>query len=141
MILTKVLSAEVHFQEQAFVKPLQLSSGLITVITEARAEVKLLANGIRATGRASIYLSDLWAWPDPSLTHEAKDRILRKYCEAIAARLGELVGREAAHPLELGLRLHHSIEENVSVEPQVIPLLAKAMAASAFDAAIHDGTG
>lgn len=143
MIRTLVLEAEVRFHEQAFVKPLQLSSGLITVITEARVEVKLLVNGAPATGRGSIYLSDLWAWPDPSLTHEAKDKVLRSYCETIAARLADLVGGEALHPLELGLRLHHSIEKtDFGVgEFAGLPLLAKAMAASPFDAALHDGTG
>lgn len=143
MIRTQVLDAQVRFQEQAFVKPLQLSSGLITVITEAQAEVRLLVNGASATGRGSIYLSDLWAWPDPNLSHEAKDKILRAYCEKIAASLKELVGDEAAHPLELGLRLHHSIEESGFGSEAFggLPLLAKAMAASPFDAAIHDGTG
>jgi Cd2+/Zn2+-exporting ATPase len=45
-------------------------------------------------------------------------------------------GGEPAHPLELGLRLH----ENVCRE-KTPPVLARAMCASPFDAALHDAVG
>jgi L-alanine-DL-glutamate epimerase-like enolase superfamily enzyme len=133
---TQVLDAKVRFVEQEFLRPLIISSGSITKITEAVAEVTVRVEGREATGRGSIYLSDLWAWPDPSLAHTERDRRLRAVCEQIAGQLWTLCGREPAHPLELGLRLH----ENVCHEP-VPPVLARAMCASPFDAAIHDAVG
>ncbi|HTE21108.1 MAG TPA: hypothetical protein VK689_22310, partial [Armatimonadota bacterium] len=135
---TRILDAQVSFLHQAFSTPLRLSSGVITEITEARAEVTVEVAGQRATGRGSIYLSDLWAWPDPSLSHEQRDAVLRARCDEIAARLPELCG-EPAHPLELGLRLHHCVTGAEAAGGP--PVLARALCASPFDAALHDAAG
>ena len=133
---TEIREATVSFFHRPFRKPLRLSTGLITEITEARAQVAVKVDGREAIGRGTMYLSDLWAWPDPSLTHAQKDAILRKFCEDMAGNLASWCGGEAAHPLELGLRLHHSVCRQANP-----PLLARAMCASPFDAAIHDATG
>ncbi|MCD4823368.1 MAG: hypothetical protein K8S55_02070 [Phycisphaerae bacterium] len=133
---TEILDAKVTFVEQPFVSPLILSSGAITVITEAQAEVTIRVDGREGVGRGSIYLSDLWAWPEPSLTHEQRDAVLRGICEDIAGNLWDLCGREAVHPLELGLRLHENVCDKTTP-----PALARAMCASPFDAAIHDAVG
>lgn len=135
---TVVLSARVAFINQSFIKPLLLSSGAITEITEARATVRVSVNGKEAEGIGSIYLSDLWAWPDPALSHEERDARLREFCQQIADNLAEWVG-EPAHPLELGLRLHERACHGPDL-PQ-LPVLALSMCASPFDAAIHDAVG
>lgn len=135
LITARVLEARVDFQEQIFRKPLQLSSGLITKITEARVTVKMDVGGIVAEGRGSIYLSDLWAWPEAGLSHEEKDRVLRDLTTQIAQQLSRWCG-EGRHPLEHGLRLHHEISREKHP-----PILARAMCASPFDAAMHDATG
>ncbi|MCX5658540.1 MAG: hypothetical protein NTW19_02315, partial [Planctomycetota bacterium] len=103
--------------------------------------------GAEATGRGSIYLSDLWSWPDPALTHAQRDAALRAFCLQLAADLPGVVG-EPAHPLEAGLRLHDHIAhgkasrspDDAAAQP-FPPILARAMAASPFDAAIHDAVG
>lgn len=136
---TRILDARVVFEHQPFLKPLQISSGKITEITEARAEVRVSIDGREAVGRGSIYLSDLWAWPEPSMTHDQRDAILRDLCRQIAAKLWEFCGGEEEHPLELGLRLHRSLCDDL---PAAGPSsLARAMCASPFDAAIHDAVG
>jgi L-alanine-DL-glutamate epimerase-like enolase superfamily enzyme len=133
---TRVLSARVEFFPQKFRVPMRLSSGLIETITEARATVRVRVGSLEGEGRGSIYLSDLWSWPDPSRSHEQRDAILRKLCTRIAAELPNLTGAEA-HPLELGLRLHRAICD----EQDEIPTLARAMCTAPFDAAIHDAVG
>lgn len=133
---TTILDAEVEFSEQQFVAPLIISSGSITSITEATATVTVEVGGRRARGRGSIYLSDLWAWPDSAIRHDAKDRVLRSLCRDFAADLPALCGGEPAHPLELGLRLHQ--HTSTADAP---PVLARSMCASPFDAAIHDAAG
>ena len=52
------------------------------------------------------------------------------------ASCGRFCGGEAAHPLELGLRLHESV-----CREKTPPVLARAMCASPFDAALHDAVG
>lgn len=135
----RVLSSSVEFSNRPFRLPLQLSTGTITEITEARVEVEVEIDGITAQGKGSIYLSDLWAWPDPNLAHSYQDNVLRSVCREIAKQLIDVCGSEPAHPLELGLHLHdHFCHPN---RLSNIPVLALAMCASPFDAAIHDAVG
>ena len=135
-MLTEIIDAKVEFIDQSFLTPLIISSGAINTAAEAITEVTVRVDGKEATGRGSIYLSDLWAWPDPSFTHEQRDAILHKLCQQIAGDLKNLCGGTAAHPLELGLRLHDNI-----CHEKTPPALARAMCGSPFDAAIHDATG
>ncbi len=130
--------AQVLFIDRRLRIPLRLSSGDITEATEARVEVDLTVDGHAATGRSNIYLSDLWAWPDPSLTHALRDARLRARCQQIAAELSTLCGGGAEHPLELGLRLHHAV---TNASDTGMPALAAALCASPFDAAMHDAVG
>jgi L-alanine-DL-glutamate epimerase-like enolase superfamily enzyme len=134
----QILEASVEFFERPFITPLVLSSGPITQITEARASVRVNVDGKQATGRGAIYLSDLWAWPDAKLDHAFKDEELRKLCTRIATDLRGFCGGESHHRLELGLRLHENV---CAADTPVATLLARAICASPFDAAIHDAAG
>ncbi len=136
---TEVLEASVEFINRPFIKPLKLSSGPITEITEARVSVRARTDGKEATGRGSIFLSDLWAWPDPNLTHVVRDAAMRELSQTIAKNLRALCGDQAAHPLELGLRLHEAVAHQS--DSNVATILARAVCASPFDAAIHDAAG
>src|SRR5688500_15922100 len=131
----EILSAGVTFREQPFAKPLQLSSGTITEITEATATVRVAADGREGEGSGCIYLSDLWAWPDPSLTHSVRDAEMRRLSAELAATLAS---GDSAHPLEHGLRLHDRV---TAMQHEAVPLLARLVCASPLDAAIHDACG
>lgn len=134
---TRILRAAVEFTTQPFARPLQLSSGVITEITEARARVRVRVGDTEAEGRGSIYLSDLWAWPGGALDHRAKDAAMRALCETFAGNLRDCCAGEESHPLELGMRLH----EHAGGMTSEVPLLARAVCASPFDAAVHDAAG
>lgn len=133
-----ILSAAVTFCERPFAKPLQLSSGTITEITEATATVRMVVDGREAEGRGCIYLSDLWAWPDPALTHAVRDAEMRRLCEALANSLNRSDPTDQVHPLELGLHLHDRVS---AMSADTVPLLARLVCASPLDAAIHDACG
>lgn len=139
----KVCGAQVEFAAQRLDAPLQLSSGVIRDLTQATATVDVEtpnAPGRRVQGRGSIYLSDLWAWPDPAIAHEVRDAHLRQVCRAIAEVLPALCADEWLHPTEIGLRLHEWVSTHAGFAENP-PRLARAMAASPFDAAIHDAVG
>jgi len=138
---TDILHAGVRFIERPFRVPLQLSTGAITTITEAQAVVTVRVGEREATGQGTIYLSDLWSWPKAPLDHAGRDAVLRRVCEEIADRLTGLCGGEAEHPLELGLRLLHTVSHEAFELTADPPVLARAMCASPFDAAIHDAVG
>lgn len=135
-----IADASVTFQLQPLVRPLHLSSGTIRDVSQASAEVTVEVDGRRAVGRGTIYLSGLWAWPDASLTHEERDIALRGLCGRLANELPTHFRDVAVHPLEVGLRLHEMVN-NMDAFPHSPPILARAMCASPFDAALHDAVG
>ncbi|MBM3493169.1 MAG: hypothetical protein FJX72_02420 [Armatimonadetes bacterium] len=139
-MIARVLEARTEFLHRPFVHPLIISSGAITEITEARAHVRIRVGQCEAWGRGAMYLSDLWAWPEPALTHDQRDAVLRAMCVAIAADLDGLCGGEPAHPMELGIRLHDAVVHRMA-DPPGPTALARAMCLSPFDAAIHDAVG
>ncbi|MEX2577782.1 MAG: enolase C-terminal domain-like protein [Verrucomicrobiales bacterium] len=143
----RILEAEVEFLDRTLDPPLRLSSGVITEVTEARARVTVQVGEKRGIGRGSIYLSNLWSWPDPEIPHARRDAALRELCRRISRDLPGLCGDEPAHPLELGLRLHAALTEEAEALPERSvpiddpPVLARALCGSPFDAAIHDAAG
>ena len=130
-----ILSASIRFRERPFAKPLQLSSGIITEITEATAIVRVRVGGVEAEGSGSIYLSDLWAWPDPALSHAQRDAEMRRLCVDLAEYSGWF---NDAHPLVSGLDLH---ARAAALQEDPVPLLARLVCASPLDAALHDAWG
>lgn len=137
-MLTEIRAAGVTFCSRPFMTPLRLSSGPIDEITQVDATVRVRVGTREGTGRGSIYLSDLWAWPHPSLMHQVRDAAMRALCETIACNLRAWCGSEPAHPLELGARLHESVQ---AMPAEGMPTLARMVCASPFDAAVHDATG
>lgn len=137
-VRAEIVDAQVTFCPRSFLTPLRLSSGPIEEITEARATVRVRVGAREATGHGAIYLSDLWAWPHPSLPHQARDTGMRALCDTIGRHLPTWCGSEPAHPLELGARLHDSV---AALPADGMPALARMVCASPFDAAVHDATG
>jgi len=137
MIAVSVVEADVQFTARSFSKPLRLSSGLITDLVESTATVRVRsASGHEATGVGNILLSDLWAWPDPTQPHALREEQMRRYSGQLAAELRERCGNREAHPLLLGIHLHESLHADAGM-----PVLARSVCASPFDAALHDATG
>jgi hypothetical protein len=136
----EILEADVSFHSQRLATPLKLSSGAIEELTQATVSVVGAVHGRRATGRGTIYLSDLWAWPDDSLSHQQRDASLRQLCKRLAVEVPKRFRNVKHHPLELGLQLHHLACHDVVIDPNP-PVLARAMCASPIDAAIHDAAG
>src|SRR3954471_21205690 len=113
----EIVAAEISFCTQRFATPLKLSSGSMENLTQATASVTLQIGDRRVIGRGTVYLADLWAWPDNSLSHEERDTALRKTCEQLASELPGYFRGQKHHPLETGLRLHHFVCEEVSIDP------------------------
>lgn len=132
-----VVEAEAALSVHELRTPLVISSGAVTTLIEMTATVRVTAGGGTATGRGSICLSDLWAWPGADRPREDKLAAMIDYGRGIAASLRDRTGGPA-HPLELGLRLHESV---VADHDQPAPLLARSVCASPYDAAIHDAVG
>src|SRR3954447_8856714 len=136
----EIVAAEISFCTQPFAKPLKLSSGSMETLTQATATVTVRTGDHIANGRGTIYLADLWAWPDHSLTHDERDAALRQLCEQLAREIPDYFRGRNNHPLEAGLKLHHFACDELAIAPYP-PNLARAVCVSPFDAAIHDAVG
>jgi hypothetical protein len=137
---SRVVWSTVEFIARRLVRPIQLSSGFIKEVTEARVHVGLQVAGQEAVGHGCVYLSDGWAWRDDTISHDDRDRAMRFFVRVLSQRLPELVG-EPAHPLELGLRLAAALPGLPTLPGLDLPPLARVVCGSPFDAAIHDGVG
>lgn len=126
----------VSFTRRPFAVPLRLASGTISDITEARVDAMVTVDGRSAAGSGAIYLSDLWAWPDPSLPSIERDAAMRAYLEKTAGLLPALAAG-SLHPLEVGTRLH----DHCLADSSPLPPLARLVSTSPLDAALHDAVG
>src|SRR4051812_13912258 len=92
-------SIELSFSDERLAAPLRLSRGVITDITYAEVTVQVTTRqGKIERGRGAILLSDLWAFPHPTLDHTAKDRAMRALCTNLANLLAS--GDTYSDPLQ-----------------------------------------
>lgn len=140
-------TVEVTFDDERLSVPLHLSKGVIEAITYATVTVRARTRGGAAVqGTGAILLSDVWAFPAPDLTHEEKDRLMRRLCRAIAAWMQD---DSYEDPIEKGIRLEQAaVELAVQLageEPLLqstpMPRLAVLNCMAPFDAALHDAWG
>lgn len=115
-----------------------------TPFVHVRARVENL-DGDTAEGWGGIFLSDVWAWPDPRvkqpLKHHAMMRLVDDWAQHFA-------GYNAyAHPIDIWADLHeelHPLAAQLSNNlhlPGTMPYLASLVCGSPVDAALHDAFG
>ena len=140
-------TVEVTFDDERLSVPLHLSKGVIEAITYATVTVRARTRaGAAVQGTGAILLSDVWAFPAPDLTHEEKDRLMRRLCRAIAAWLEDDPYED---PIEKGIRLEQAAvelaaqlaDEEPLLQRTPLPRLAVLNCMAPFDAALHDAWG
>ncbi|HND53849.1 MAG TPA: hypothetical protein PLV92_15675, partial [Pirellulaceae bacterium] len=166
MVNARIISASVEFHPRKLATPLTIGESRIETVVEARARVRVVASGLdgggderfecEATGVGAVYLSHLWAWPRQRAFEDTREQRMIDLCQRLAADLPAIVGDDAAHPLELGARLHArvgelnkaacvrvrgGISDELDAELRSMPPLARLICLSPFDAALHDAAG
>jgi len=99
----------------------------------------------RESGFGSMPVGNIWAWPSDKVTADQSEDAMKQFAEAVV----ELAFgcSETGHPLELSYHLSAEYEHlgktlsNRLKLAEPIPKLALAVAASPFDAALHDAYG
>jgi L-alanine-DL-glutamate epimerase-like enolase superfamily enzyme len=103
------------------------------------------SDGRRTAGFGSMPLGNVWAFPSRELPYDATLGAMRSLAEKIAAVVAGC--SEMAHPLELWHLLEPEFLSAARAESErlalatPIPKLATLVAASPFDAALHDACG
>lgn len=143
----RIETVEVAFSDERLAVPLRLSKGVIAEITYAEVTIGLVTRkGKMSRGCGAILLSDVWAFPHPSLDHAAKDAAMRALCTTLANELP--TGDDFSDPLyklhwleECLTRTVATVEAQQGWAAATMPKLAALNCLSPFDAAIHDGWG
>ncbi len=142
----KVVDAQVDFSDARLRTPLKFGLGAVEAITSCTVKITVESRrGEVATGLGNILLSDLWAFPSLQLSHEERDRAMRRVAEEFCKLLVEQA--QFGHPVDLymnakpqlGGLLERVGEELKLAEP--MPMLAGLVCASPADAAVHDAFG
>ncbi|MEA3400909.1 MAG: enolase C-terminal domain-like protein [Armatimonadota bacterium] len=143
----RVVDATVTFEDYPMRSPLILTGGTIEDATEARCTVTVQgADGSVATGRGTVFLSAIWAWPDSKLGVLQRVDAMQQMCIEIADRM-PVWCIDLRHPIEHGMDLHERVDglaipvgRRLFIEER-IPTLAGLVSLSPFDQALHDAYG
>lgn len=143
----RVVDATITFEDYPMRSPLVLTGGTIEEATEARCTVTVAdAQGRSATGRGTVFLSAIWAWPRSELGFLSRVDAMQQMCIEIADRMPVWCA-DVRHPLEHGVDTHERVDRlAIPVGKRLfiterIPTLAALVCWSPFDQALHDAYG
>ncbi|MGN6626751.1 MAG: enolase C-terminal domain-like protein [Tepidisphaeraceae bacterium] len=142
----RVIDAQINFGHAEARTPYKFGNALLKTIT--RADVTLQVQdrqGRVASGRGTMFLSHLWAFPSTGLTLDEKDAAMRIAARGVCRALRENPG--FGHPVDLFLEAATAFERIqreavATIAPEtMLPRLAMLVCASPADAALHDAYG
>ncbi|HEY2910747.1 MAG TPA: mandelate racemase/muconate lactonizing enzyme family protein [Gemmataceae bacterium] len=142
----RIVDASFQYEDFHYRSPIKFGGVALDKATVLNATVTVeTRSGKRAIGLGSMPLGNIWAWPSKRLNYDQTLAAMKELASAFRQTTAEF--HEFGHPIELG----HSLEERflghrfpVAAKLQLgeeIPVLAALVAASPFDAAIHDAYG
>jgi len=143
---TRILEATCAFEPVAFRAPLKFGGRIVDKTFLINVEVTLETQaGKVATGFGSMPVGNVWAWPSAALSTDKTEEITKKFAEQVVA-LAENYP-EYGHPIDIVYHLSgeywhlgKTLPKRLGVD-EAMPELAQLVAASPFDAALHDAYG
>jgi L-alanine-DL-glutamate epimerase-like enolase superfamily enzyme len=145
---TDIRIDDVAFSYEDFLyrTPLKFAGTAVDRVTLVNVECRVRSGAGRAAhGFGSMPLGNVWSFPSRLLSYDATLAAMKAVVERIARLLGDYRG--SGHPIDLALTLEPVYFEAAREEgrrlnlPEPIPPLCTLVAASAFDAALHDAYG
>lgn len=101
--------------------------------------------GKQAEGFGSMPLGNVWSFPSKALSYDQTLAVMKRLAERIAIITSDC--KETGHPIDLNhaleplyLQVAREVAQEMAL-PESIPVLCTLVAASAFDAAVHDAYG
>ena len=142
----RIVEATCSFEPVTFRTPLKFGGRTVdkTFLINVEVEVQNRA-GHHATGFGSMPVGNVWAWPTATLTPDQTENAVRKFAENVVDLANAYP--EFGHPIDIIYHLSGEYEHLGQTLPkrlglkEEMPALAQLVAASAFDAALHDGFG
>ncbi len=142
----RIVESSFEYEDFNYRTPIKFGGVALSKATILNAKVTVeLRSGKTATGFGSMPLSNVWSFPTKNLSYDRTLGAMKELATAFWETVQECT--EFGHPIDLG----HALEPRflahlkpVGEELQLgepIPILAGLVAASPFDAAIHDAYG
>jgi len=142
----RIRDVEFSYEDHAYRTPIKFGGVALDRATLLNVQVTVeTAQGRRAVGFGSMPLGNVWAFPSRRLTYDQTLGAMKSLAQrlALAYSTCSLPGHpiEITHSLEPGfVALANQVAEEQRLgEP--MPILSALVAASPFDAALHDGFG
>jgi L-alanine-DL-glutamate epimerase-like enolase superfamily enzyme len=137
-----IREARVTFEDYAYRLPMKFRATVVDRVTLLNVEMRVETEaGDSATGFGSMPLGNVWSFPSATLSFDETLSAMKK----LAMKIGRIAEayRGSEHPVEIDYQLeplYLDCAAQLGVgEP--VPKLCTLVAASAFDAAIHDAYG
>ena len=142
----RIVDATFEYEDFRYRTPIKFGGVALDKVTVLNAKVTVeMRSGKTATGFGSMPLGNIWAFPSKALGYEQTLSIMKELATDFWETVQECT--EFGHPIELGHLLEPRFLEHLGpVQKEMnlgepIPVLAALVAASPFDAAIHDAYG
>lgn len=141
-----IVEAEISIESLPYRAPLKFGGRIVSQTDLINFTIKVRAfDGQEASGYGSMPLGNVWAWPTAVVSEPDTAEAIRRF----ATKLADVVRRwqQIGHPIDLVHEIskqYSAIAREVETELQLaepMPKLAILVAASAFDAALHDAFG
>ena len=142
----RIVEAVCRFEPIPFRSPLKFGGRIVDKAILAEVEVTVEArNGIAATGIGSMPVGNVWAWPSDALEPAQTERAMQAFTEEVV-KLGNAYP-DFGHPVDTiyqisgeYFHLGKTLPTKLGLQGEM-PELAQLVAASPFDAALHDAYG
>lgn len=142
----RIVDVRHQTEDHAYRTPIKFGGVALDRATLLNAEVVVEgADGKRATGFGSMPLGNVWSFPTPNLVYEQTLGAMRTIADRAAKLYRET--KIGGHPIRITMDLETDLfksSDAIGVEQKLgepVPHLAALVAASPFDAALHDAYG
>jgi L-alanine-DL-glutamate epimerase-like enolase superfamily enzyme len=142
----RIVEVTLSFESVPYRTPLKFGGRTVDHAVLVNVEVSAESRrGHGASGFGTMPLGSTWAWPSNSLSVEQTEDAMQKFAEDVV----ELANGypDYGHPIEIAYQLSaeyphlaKTLFQRLKLGEEM-PLLAQLVAASAFDAALHDAFG
>ena len=142
----QILEATCSCEPVVFRTPLKFGGRTIENLTLLNVDVTVESrDGKKASGFGSMPIGNVWAWPTDTLETDQTEAAIKRFAEEVV-ELGNLYP-DYGHPVDIIYQLsgeyYHlgkTLPRKLGLEEEM-PALAQLVAASPFDAALHDAYG
>jgi len=142
----RILSVKTETERIGYRAPIKFGGRVVTDAVLANVTIEVETNsGRRGAGFGSMPMGNVWAWPSSSVTPAQSLAAMLAFVQQFSDAVGAF--RDIGHPLDITRALaeqHSAIATAVCQQlglAESMPKLAELVAASPFEAAIHDAYG